>query len=132
MLATELDDAAPRLVGGRRAELLVGLVRDGVLARRRLARGERPGRVAGVPRASLVVIASTLGQFGIPEAGLLMIMGIDTFLDMGRSATNVIGNTLATSVVAKWEGALAPEHALGPGDVVPPGMVPGEIPAMGH
>ena len=63
--------------------------------------------VAGVPRASLVVIASTLGQFGIPEAGLLMIMGIDTFLDMGRSATNVIGNSLATAVVAKWEGELA-------------------------
>src|SRR5450631_2254707 len=89
--------------------------------------------VAGVPRASLVVIASTLGQFGIPEAGLLMIMGIDTFLDMGRSATNVIGNSLATSVVAKWEGELAPEHALGPDDVVPPTMIPGEIPAMaGH
>ena len=62
--------------------------------------------VAGVPRASLVVIASTLSQFGIPEAGLLMIMGIDTFLDMGRSATNVIGNSLATAVVAKWEGEL--------------------------
>jgi Na+/H+-dicarboxylate symporter len=89
--------------------------------------------VAGVPRASLVVIASTLSQFGIPEAGLLMIMGIDTFLDMGRSATNVIGNTLATSVVAKWEGELAPEHALGPDDVVPPDMVPGEVPAIaGH
>jgi len=89
--------------------------------------------MAGVPRASLVVIASTLSQFGIPEAGLLMIMGIDTFLDMGRSATNVIGNSLATSVVAKWEGELAPEHALGPDDVVPPDMVPGEVPAMaGH
>jgi Na+/H+-dicarboxylate symporter len=89
--------------------------------------------VAGVPRASLVVIASTLGQFGIPEAGLLMIMGIDTFLDMGRSATNVIGNSLATAVVAKWEGELAPEHALGPDDVVPPTLIPGEIPAMaGH
>jgi Na+/H+-dicarboxylate symporter len=89
--------------------------------------------VAGVPRASLVVIASTLAQFGIPEAGLLMIMGIDTFLDMGRSATNVIGNSLATAVVAKWEGELAPEHALGPDDVVPPDMVPGEVPAMaGH
>jgi len=89
--------------------------------------------VAGVPRASLVVIASTLSQFGIPEAGLLMIMGIDTFLDMGRSATNVIGNSLATAVVAKWEGELAPEHALGPDDVVPPDMIPGEIPAMaGH
>ena len=53
--------------------------------------------VAGVPRASLVVIAATLSQFNIPEAGLLMIMGIDTFLDMGRSATNVIGNSLATA-----------------------------------
>jgi len=89
--------------------------------------------VAGVPRASLVVIASTLAQFNIPEAGLLMIMGIDTFLDMGRSATNVIGNSLATAVVAKWEGELAPEHALGPDDVVPPDMIPGEVPAMaGH
>jgi Na+/H+-dicarboxylate symporter len=86
--------------------------------------------VAGVPRASLVVIASTLSQFGIPEAGLLMIMGIDTFLDMGRSATNVIGNTLATSVVAKWEGELGPEHAMGPGDIVPPDMIPGEMPAL--
>src|ERR1700751_5504918 len=89
--------------------------------------------VAGVPRASLVVIASTLSQFNIPEAGLLMIMGIDTFLDMGRSAPNVIGNSLATSVVAKWEGELAPEHALGPDDVVPPDIIAGEIPAMaGH
>jgi Na+/H+-dicarboxylate symporter len=86
--------------------------------------------VAGVPRASLVVIASTLAQFNIPEAGLLMIMGIDTFLDMGRSATNVIGNSLATAVVAKWEGELAPEHELGPGDAVPPDTVPGDpVPA---
>ena len=89
--------------------------------------------VAGVPRASLVVIASTLSQFGIPEAGLLMIMGIDTFLDMGRSATNVIGNSLATAVVAKWEGELAPEHALGADDIVPPDLIPGELPALtGH
>jgi Na+/H+-dicarboxylate symporter len=85
--------------------------------------------VAGVPRASLVVIASTLAQFNIPEAGLLMIMGIDTFLDMGRSATNVIGNTLATSAVAKWEGELGAEHALRPDEVVPPDLVPGELPA---
>ena len=62
--------------------------------------------MAGVPRASLVVIAATLNQFGLPEAGLLLILGIDTFLDMGRSATNVIGNSLATAVVAKWEGQL--------------------------
>jgi Na+/H+-dicarboxylate symporter len=62
--------------------------------------------MAGVPRASLVVIAATLATFNIPEAGLLLIMGIDQFLDMGRSATNVIGNSIATSVVAKWEGEL--------------------------
>ncbi len=86
--------------------------------------------VAGVPRASLVVVASTLSQFGIPEAGLLMIMGIDTFLDMGRSATNVIGNSLATAVVAKWEGELGPEHELGPDDVVPSDAVAGDpVPA---
>ncbi|MBI3445250.1 MAG: dicarboxylate/amino acid:cation symporter [Magnetospirillum sp.] len=67
--------------------------------------------IAGVPRASLVVIAATLNQFNIPEAGLLLIMGIDHFLDMGRSATNVIGNSLATAIVAKWEGNLGPERA---------------------
>jgi Na+/H+-dicarboxylate symporter len=62
--------------------------------------------IAGVPRASLVVIAATLAQFGIPEAGLLLLLGIDHFLDMARSATNVIGNGIATAVVAKWEGEL--------------------------
>src|SRR5262245_45762657 len=65
--------------------------------------------MAGVPRASLVVIAATLNQFNIPEAGLLLILGIDTFLDMGRSATNAVGNSIATAVVAKWEGELLPE-----------------------
>ncbi len=62
--------------------------------------------MAGVPRASLVVIAATLTQFNIPEAGLLLLLGIDHFLDMARSATNVIGNGIATAVVAKWEGEL--------------------------
>jgi Na+/H+-dicarboxylate symporter len=62
--------------------------------------------MAGVPRASLVVIAATLSQFQIPEAGLLLLLGIDHFLDMARSATNVIGNGIATAVVAKWEGDL--------------------------
>ena len=70
--------------------------------------------MAGVPRASLVVIAATLATFHIPEAGLLLIMGIDQFLDMGRSATNVVGNSIATAVVAKWEGELgAGENAPG-------------------
>ena len=66
--------------------------------------------MAGVPRASLVVIAATLATFNIPEAGLLLIMGIDQFLDMGRSATNVVGNSIATAVVSKWEGELLPEE----------------------
>ena len=62
--------------------------------------------IAGVPRASLVVVAAVLPMFKLPEAGLLLILGIDHFLDMGRTATNVLGNTLATAVVAKWEGVL--------------------------
>ncbi len=67
--------------------------------------------MAGVPRASLVVIAATLAQFNIPEAGLLLLLGVDHFLDMARSATNVIGNGLATAVVAKWEGELGEKEA---------------------
>jgi Na+/H+-dicarboxylate symporter len=62
--------------------------------------------VAGVPRASLVVIAGTLSMFNIPEAGLFLLIGIDPILDMGRSATNVLGNAMATAVVSKWEGEL--------------------------
>lgn len=62
--------------------------------------------MAGVPRASLVVIAATLAQFHLPQAGVLLILGVDHFLDMARSATNVLGNALATAVVSKWEGEL--------------------------
>ena len=64
--------------------------------------------MAGVPRASLVVIAATLNQFNIPEAGLLLILGVDTFLDMGRSATNAVGNSIATAVVARARTAFIP------------------------
>jgi Na+/H+-dicarboxylate symporter len=67
--------------------------------------------MAGVPRASLVVIAATLSMFKIPEAGLLLILAVDHFLDMGRSATNVVGNAVAASVVARWEGTLNPEQS---------------------
>lgn len=63
--------------------------------------------MAGVPRASLVVISAVMGQFGIPEAGLVLILAVDQFLDMGRSGTNVVGNAVATAVVARWEGELA-------------------------
>ena len=62
--------------------------------------------IAGVPRASLVVIAGTLATFNIPEAGIALLLGIDPLLDMGRSATNVVGNSIATAVVSKWEGEL--------------------------
>ncbi|WP_421939210.1 dicarboxylate/amino acid:cation symporter [Pedobacter sp.] len=62
--------------------------------------------IAGVPRASLVVIAGTIASFNIPEAGLALLIGIDPLLDMGRSATNVVGNSIATAVVSKWEGEL--------------------------
>jgi Na+/H+-dicarboxylate symporter len=70
--------------------------------------------MAGVPRASLVVIAATLAQFDIPEAGLLLLLGVDHFLDMGRSATNVVGNSVATAVVSKWEGQLRAEGEAAP------------------
>ena len=62
--------------------------------------------IAGVPRASLVVVAATLGMFGVPLEGIALILPIDHFCDMGRSATNVVGNAIATSVVSKWEGEL--------------------------
>ncbi|SMC72081.1 dicarboxylate/amino acid:cation symporter [Novosphingobium sp. B1] len=64
--------------------------------------------IAGVPRASLVVIAATLTQFGLPLEGIALLLGVDTFLDMGRTATNVVGNAVATSVITKWEGMLQP------------------------
>jgi Na+/H+-dicarboxylate symporter len=72
--------------------------------------------IAGVPRASLVVITATLSIFKIPEAGILMILAVDHFLDMGRSATNVVGNAVASALVAKWEGQLDP---LEPADIEP-------------
>ena len=62
--------------------------------------------VAGVPRASLVVIAATLTYFRLPEAGLLLILTVDHLLDMGRSATNVVGNSVAAAVVARWENQI--------------------------
>jgi Na+/H+-dicarboxylate symporter len=73
--------------------------------------------MAGVPRASLVVIAAIMPMFRIPEAGLLLILAVDHFLDMGRSATNVVGNAVAASVVARWEGNLDPVE---PADIEPP------------
>lgn len=73
--------------------------------------------MAGVARASLVVVAATLPMFNLPEAGLLLIMGIDQFFDMGRTATNVLGNSLATAVVAKLEGEQEPQALPQPAEV---------------
>jgi Na+/H+-dicarboxylate symporter len=72
--------------------------------------------MAGVPRASLVVIAATFPMFAIPEAGLLLVLAVDHFLDMGRSGTNVVGNAVAATVVARWEGGLISEE---PADIEP-------------
>ena len=71
-------------------------------------------------RNFLVVIAATLSQFNIPEAGLLLLLGVDHFLDMARSATNVVGNGIASAVVAKWEGELGPHIK---GDVVDQNLI---------
>jgi proton glutamate symport protein len=60
--------------------------------------------VAGVPRAALVVLTATLTQFGLPLEGAAILLGIDQVMDMGRTAVNVMGNCIATAVVARWEG----------------------------
>jgi Na+/H+-dicarboxylate symporter len=73
--------------------------------------------IAAVPRASLVVIAATLGQFNLPVEGIAFVLAVDHFMDMGRTVTNVLGNAIATSVVTKWEGMLEveePEYAERP------------------
>ncbi|MGZ3299209.1 MAG: dicarboxylate/amino acid:cation symporter, partial [Asticcacaulis sp.] len=68
--------------------------------------------IAGVPKASLVVIMATLAYFGLPTTWIALVMGVDHLLDMGRSATNVVGNSVAAAVVARWEGQLGePEKA---------------------
>jgi Na+/H+-dicarboxylate symporter len=66
--------------------------------------------VAGVPRASLIVIIATCAMFKIPPEGIALILPIDHFCDMFRTATNVVGNSVATSVISKWEGALTHSH----------------------
>jgi proton glutamate symport protein len=60
--------------------------------------------VAGVPRASLVILAGTLATFKLPMEGVAVLLGIDAAMDMARTSVNVLGNCLATAVVAKWEG----------------------------
>ena len=68
--------------------------------------------IAGVPRASLVVVTATCAMFNIPAEGIALIIPIDHFCDMFRSMTNVVGNALATTAVSKWEGELAPSTVV--------------------
>lgn len=68
--------------------------------------------IAGVPRASLVVIAGTLSMFGLPQEGISLVLAVDWLLDMGRSATSVAGNAVATAVVAKWEGEMGESQPI--------------------
>jgi Na+/H+-dicarboxylate symporter len=63
--------------------------------------------IAGVPRASLVVISATLPAFGMKTEAIALVLAVDAFMDMGRTATNVIGNSIASAVIAKWEGLLS-------------------------
>ncbi|MFN4256443.1 MAG: dicarboxylate/amino acid:cation symporter [Saprospiraceae bacterium] len=67
--------------------------------------------VAGVPRASLVILAGTVNQFGIPEWPIAVILGVDALMDMGRTSVNLMGNCLASAVVARWEGEFDAEKA---------------------
>jgi proton glutamate symport protein len=68
--------------------------------------------VAGVPRASLVILAGTLSSFGLPLEGVAVILGIDEIMDMGRTAVNVVGNCLASVVIARWEGEFQPNQTV--------------------
>lgn len=83
--------------------------------------------MAGVPRASLVVIAATLNQFNIPEAGLILLMGVDPFLDMGRSATNVMSNAMGAALVSRWEGEHFGEGCRGKAPLAQPETAPAII-----
>jgi proton glutamate symport protein len=65
--------------------------------------------VAAVPRASLVILAGALGTFGLPLEGVAVILGVDAFMDMARTSVNLLGNCLASAVMARWEGELQPE-----------------------
>ena len=77
--------------------------------------------VAGVPRASLVILAGTLAAFNLPVEGVALILGVDTLMDMARTSVNLLGNCLATAVVARWEGIdlrLAPEAGVAEAEVI--------------
>ena len=67
--------------------------------------------VAAVPRASLVILAGALAQFNLPEQGIAVILGVDAVMDMARTSINLVGNCLATVVMARWEGEYPPRSS---------------------
>jgi len=75
-----------------------------------------------VPRASLVILSGTLATFGLPLEGVAVILGVDELMDMGRTTVNLIGNCLATVVMARWEGEYDPDAP-----VIPPEERPREL-----
>ncbi len=81
--------------------------------------------VAGVPRASLVVLAGTLASFGLPVEGIAVILGVDTLMDMARTSVNVLGNCLASAVVARWEGFVLPDGPMVEPELEP--LDPGDL-----
>lgn len=80
--------------------------------------------VAAVPRASIVVLSATLGAFGLPLEGIALILAVDTFMDMARTAVNLLGNCLATAVVARWEGVQVGKAPLGEEEASNAGVIP--------
>jgi len=73
--------------------------------------------VAAVPRASLVILSGTLANFGLPLEGVAIILGVDALMDMARTSVNLVGNCLATVVMARWEGEFVE---------TPPGALPAQ------
>lgn len=76
--------------------------------------------MAGIPRASQVVLAGTLISFGLPLEGVLIIIGVDELMDMARTTINLVGNCLATAVMARWEGEITPDSELARSARIPP------------
>jgi Na+/H+-dicarboxylate symporter len=88
--------------------------------------------VAGVPRAALVILSGTLATFGLPLEGVALILGVDELMDMGRTTINVVGNCLATVVMARWEGEFDPDAAVIPPEEAPESLGIEQEPGVGR
>jgi proton glutamate symport protein len=88
--------------------------------------------VAAVPRASLVILSGTLAAFDLPLAAITVILAVDELMDMGRTTVNLVGNCLATCVMARWEGEFTPGVPAGPAERTDVELVAEEERAVGH